>query len=100
MLHFSSLDTVESMKLTGSDWLMVNLNVSGYYRVNYDHLTRVADVQYSSLDKNEARLFQIPSVRAKYDASSSRSEMQAPHGGCGNDFLILGVIDCPPDPFD
>ncbi|XP_077374178.1 alanyl (membrane) aminopeptidase b, tandem duplicate 1 [Festucalex cinctus] len=29
-------DTVESMKLSESDWLLANLNVVGYYRVNYD----------------------------------------------------------------
>ncbi|OCT86838.1 aminopeptidase Ey [Xenopus laevis] len=29
-------DTVNDFKITGSDWLLVNLNVTGYYRVNYD----------------------------------------------------------------
>ncbi|OCT89713.1 hypothetical protein XELAEV_18018332mg [Xenopus laevis] len=29
-------DTVDKFKITGNDWLLVNLNVIGYYRVNYD----------------------------------------------------------------
>ncbi|KAE8618156.1 hypothetical protein XENTR_v10009290 [Xenopus tropicalis] len=29
-------ETVEDFKITGNDWLLVNLNVTGYYRVNYD----------------------------------------------------------------
>ncbi|KAM4039269.1 aminopeptidase N [Anomaloglossus baeobatrachus] len=29
-------DTNNSLRLTGSNWLLANINVTGYYRVNYD----------------------------------------------------------------
>lgn len=30
------LDFNSEMMLTGNDWVLANINVSGYFRVNYD----------------------------------------------------------------
>lgn len=32
----SSAATVDAMKAVGEEWVLANINVLGYYRVNYD----------------------------------------------------------------
>uniref|UniRef100_A0A4W3JRT3 Aminopeptidase n=1 Tax=Callorhinchus milii TaxID=7868 RepID=A0A4W3JRT3_CALMI len=35
-LFSSTIETSQEMKVTGNQWILANINVTGYYRVNYD----------------------------------------------------------------
>ncbi|XP_047452850.1 aminopeptidase N-like [Mugil cephalus] len=58
--------TMNEMKTTGSDWLLVNHNVVGYYRVNYD--TKNWDKLLSTLQTNHKMIPVLNRVQLVDDA--------------------------------
>lgn len=62
-------DTNSSFKVSGSDWLLLNLNVSGYFRVNYNQenwnqLLQQLSSNHLVRGTGGGRLFPAPRARA------------------------------------
>lgn len=37
-IFFSKLDQTDELKINANEWVLANINVTGYYRVNYDQV--------------------------------------------------------------